>query len=175
MLDTCWVKVTQLFRKYMISQAEVAKANDQKWQLSTQYISVSTYPHSHYLSEIGIIVHSLLSTQKTGLDVNSSFKNGCSRLSWNEAINKVFNYASRMFESQDEQNYLHVKNSDIQNVALRIELFLFMLTWCVIKVLILLADLTASKRSANSYQKQVYFAVVNHVYLLFSFEEPAKI
>ena len=32
-----------------------------------------------------------------------------------------------------------------------------------------LADLTASKRPGTSYQIEIYFAVVNHLYLLFSF------
>ena len=33
----------------------------------------------------------------------------------------------------------------------------------------LLADLTVSKRPGTSCQIEMYFAVVNHVYLLFSF------
>ena len=34
---------------------------------------------------------------------------------------------------------------------------------------LLLADLTVSKRPGTSYQIEIHFAVVNHLYLLFSF------
>ena len=32
----------------------------------------------------------------------------------------------------------------------------------------ILADLTVSKRPGNSYQIEIHFAVLNHLYLLFS-------
>ena len=38
----------------------------------------------------------------------------------------------------------------------------------------LLADLTVSKRPGTSYQIEIHFAVVNHLYLLFSFVKLAE-
>ena len=52
---------------------------------------------------------------------------------------------------------------------LSIKLLKSLLEFKVCKGQPLLADLTVSKRPGTSYQIEIDFAVVNHLYLLFSF------
>ena len=72
-------------------------------------------------------------------------------------------YRSTIFSSIDFEAFFLVINLIIFDQE---EIFLALITYQ--------SDLTVSKRPGASYQIEIHFAVVNHLYLLFSFVNLVK-